>query len=272
MSLTYRFRPTGWTPGGGGGGGTNEPSGMTQLTERSWSAHDEDGWGHTDDANYTIETDVSGAPESPPNVGQALYPSGGSGGTALGTNAWKSGLATSDWKHLYLRFWHRVDAGWHGHSSGVNKILYLLRDSSQGAPCYLSYHGTDDGPFHPQMRTQDDGNINYRWDGASDGTSNTSGVSDADAQLTPGTWHEWEVHLVYNTLNNKDGSCELWIDGTKVLEYLNSVRLSGDGVSEALKIWNEIKWNPVWGGSGDTVPDNQFQQMDHLYASAKVVA
>ncbi|MFQ5746345.1 MAG: Ig-like domain-containing protein [Gemmatimonadota bacterium] len=233
-------------------GHPNEPAGMTPITERPFDAFGEDRWTNFSNANWSIVSDP-GAPASPSGVGAALFPAGGSGGVAHGTNVGSPGLRQS--REIYLSFWHRVSANWQGHKSGVNKMFFLQRPGSSSRPAYLSFQGTGAGPFEPQIRLQEAG------------LARNLGPNEnqASAVLARGQWVHWEVYLKYNTGGNADGIARLWIDGVRVINYTN-VRFSGTGVSHW---WSIVKFNPTWGGTGDTIVQDMYQYLDHAYVSGR---
>lgn len=242
----------------------NEPDGMIPVTERPFDAHDEDGWSHNERDGYSI-VEVDDAPHSPRSVGEMFYPAGFRSGSAP-SRAWR-GLGDGDWRRLYLDFWHRVSPNWYGHPSLVNKILFLTRRESAGAPAIVNYTGSGDGPFYPQVRMQDNTWGNWGWlDAGSVDAVNEAAVTEEEARLTPGEWQRWEVYLVYNTAGNQDGTIRLWIDGNLILDYSGTALFSKD-VDPALMFWNGVKWDPTHGGTGGEVPADQFQQIDHFYAS-----
>src|SRR4029079_11366762 len=60
---------------------SNEPAGMTVLTERPFNALNEDGWTNTGSSDYKIVADAT-APKSPSNIGQIRFPAGFGSGNA----------------------------------------------------------------------------------------------------------------------------------------------------------------------------------------------
>src|SRR6266849_7771792 len=131
-----------------GGSWTNEPAGFTQLTDRSFAALLEDGWQQVPANNpyYSIQVDAS-APQSPPYVGEALFPAGfGSGSAPI--QVWK---AISGYTKLYLAFWWKESANWYG--NGVaDKVIYVW---IHGKPSvYLADVGGGSAPLYPEVRLQ----------------------------------------------------------------------------------------------------------------------
>jgi hypothetical protein len=57
----------------------------------------------------------------------------------------------------------------------------------------------------------------------------------------------------------------MWVDGTKVIQY-TGITYSGLGESN---VWEEIRWNPTWGGAGGSIVTPFSAYMDHMYISGK---
>lgn len=211
-------------------------------------------WSVWKDDNLSIVTDES-APRSPSNVARARFPEGGSGGTEhdnyLGISFGRQGLDT-----LYVSAWIRYSSDWQGHDSGVNKILYILREGSVGGPVYMSAQGADSGSLKPQLRMQNSGES---WSRVLRPNVNTT------ATVTRGDWHRWDVLLVMNTGGSKNGTAEWWLDGEKVGHY-EDVAWVPEGDPH---IWNQIKFQPVWGGVGDQLSHDQHLFVDQLEIRGK---
>lgn len=232
-------------------GGSHEPSGLTKITERPWDTFDEDGWGHREDGRYSIVSDDK-APKSPSSVGQMRYPGESSpgacdglmGGTAPG-NTSRTFANTSE---LYIHFWIKISDPFQGHDSGVNKIIFLFNVDENDEKMYLLARGKDNNSLRLNVNAIGQYNDNV-----------------ASGALTRGRWHEVEAHLVMNTPGVKDGQLHIWLDGTKIAEHTN-VEYSASGEAET---FDNIRWNPTWGGTGDCLEQNQYMWMDHVYVSGK---
>ena len=66
-----------------------------------------------------------------------------------------------------------------------------------------------------------------------------------------------------NSSGSADGKVEWWLDGVKVGSYGGLQFVSGAGT------WESIEWSPTWGGTGGTVPADQYMWVDHIYISGK---
>ena len=235
-------------------GGSVEPAGMTPLTERQFSGLNEDGWTNTGSPNYTIQPDAT-APKSPTFVGQIRYPAGFGAGNApavlekvfSGTN-----------KTLYVSFWLKLSSNWVGQSAAVNKVLHFWIGGSNRV--FLNAHGAGSGSLTAEVwlqRIVAGGNFDA-------GTTANFGPNlGASAQIVRGRWVHWEMIFTGNSSGSADGRVEWWIDGVKVGSYGGIQFVSGAGS------WESLEWSPTWGGTGGTVPADQFMWTDHIYISGK---
>ncbi|HJP86567.1 MAG TPA: Ig-like domain-containing protein [Gemmatimonadaceae bacterium] len=234
--------------------GSVEPPGLTTLTERPFSALNEDGWTNTGTRYYTIQTDAT-APQSPSSVGQILFPAGfGSGNApAVLEKVWASGIKT-----LYVSFWLKMSSNWVGNDAGVNKIFHFwIGDSNR---LFLNAHGAGNGTLTAEVwlqRIVAGGNFD---NGTTADFAPNLGVS---AVIARGKWVHWEMLLTANSSGTKDGKVEWWINGQKVGSYSGIQFVSGAGT------WQEMEWSPTYGGFGNPVPVNQTMSIDHIRVSGK---
>lgn len=229
--------------------GPNEPDGFTPVTERAWSAFDEDGWkDDRDNLLYSISTDTT-APRSPDSVGQMDYPVGFTGGSAP---AWSSrSMASLGHTELYLSFWMKLSPNWQGAGNFLNRIGYVR--VAGGSRVTLIAVGKNSGPLSPQI-----------WLTSTPTGARNLGPNVNDVELVRGAWHRWEVVLVNNTGDSADGEVHWWIDGVKVGQY-SDVAFTG---STEGKTWEGVSWRPEWGGSDDVVATPEmYMRMDHWYTS-----
>lgn len=238
----------------GGGGGTNEPSGMTANSRnRDFSEKNPTGW--TDEAQNGGEWNLisdANEPISSPSAGEIVYPSSGGGGSWFGRSyaANLTGGTT-----VYWRFSIKLSDPFQGHDSGVNKIGLISGENlGPGSPCVPTAYGIDSGTIEFQMRLQ---NSNH---GARNIEPNLT-----TGEIVRGSWHDVEVVMVANTPGTNDGELHVWIDGTKSHEYTDvGYFASGDGPG-----FDSAKWEPIWGGTGDTLAQEQSMALGHWYMSEK---
>jgi uncharacterized protein YjdB len=228
--------------------GSNEPAGMTVITERSFSALGEGGWYDQNSPNLTIVSDPA-APKSPPGIEQMRFPAGfGGGGSAAVV---EKGLG-SRYSTIYVSYWMKMSSNWYGHpTSNVNKQMHLWING--GNHVFTLAEGSGTGPLHAEIWLQ----------GTAAGERNLYPNLGNPGTLVRGQWHRWEIVLTCNTNGAANGTIEWWIDGVKIGQYYD-VRLE-----PSLSNWEIIQWSPTWGGTGSTVPADQFESVDHIYISGK---
>jgi hypothetical protein len=231
--------------------GSVEPSGMTTLTERPFSALNEDGWASQGD--YSIQSDAT-APYSPSSVGQIRFSAGfGSGNApAVLEKVWSGSNKT-----LYVSFWLKLSSNWYGNDAGVNKVFHFwIGDSNR---LVLNARGTGNGTLTAEVELQ--GVIaGGNYDG---GTTALFEPNLASGTIVRGQWLHWEAIFTGNSSGTADGKVEWWINSTKVGSYSGLQFISGTG------IWQEMEWSPTYGGSGAPVPATQYQWIDHVRISGK---
>ncbi len=252
-------------PPGGSQEYPNEPDGFTRITQRSFNVLDEDGWEHTGGFNgsrFEIARDAS-APESPDNVGVQIFRPGVDGGSPSNVHRDFSGRTSSQ---VYVSTWLKLSDNWHGHMTGVNKLFYLRVGAGNNVWRWLlSAQGADGGPLTLVPWSHDyslEAAGRYLWANvgdAGDGTWNGWGPSSV---MERGRWYHLEVLLVANTGGANNGQYHLWVNGVKIAEYTD-IWFRNEGEPA----FHGIEWNPVWGGWGDTLQEDQYMWMDDIYVS-----
>jgi len=225
---------------------------MTTLTERGFSALNEDGWTNTGSSYYSIQADAT-APKSPTSVGQIKFAQGfGSGNApAVLEKVWASGIKT-----LYVSFWLKLSSNWVGNDAGVNKIFHFwIGDSNR---LFLNAHGAGSSKLTAEVWLQGitaGGNFDA---GKTADFGPNQGVS---GEIVRGQWAHWEMVFTGNSSGAKDGKVEWWIDGQKVGSYSGLQFVPGAGT------WQEMEWSPTYGGGGSAVPVDQYMTIDHIRVS-----
>lgn len=230
---------------------SHEPSGFTPIANREFNNVEEWDWIYNEENRFTIEID-STAPVSPPFIGRAFFPKGWKGGYE--PIATEQPISEYNVTKLYVSFFVKVSENWQGHPV-YDKISYIWTHSKPVV--MVGYVGGNANPLYSEVRIQD---TPYGSDGAINFASNLNNV-----EIIRGKWHQWEIILISNTGNNRDGEIHWWLDGVKVGEYKNV----SFGSAEQGKIWDVIAWRPVWGGGPATVEEDMYMYFDHYYASGK---
>lgn len=248
----------------------NEPDGLTPYLDRSFDALDEDGWTdgggiNSNPQTISIEVDAT-APNSPSNVGRTTYPTGHPGsGSSSRTARWSDGFTTLDTagQQIYIEFWFKISSNFYGHTGGQNKIFYI------GQPVIFEYGyssgasgGSGNDAMYWVLALQGGVTRNLDYNDA----DNEVSPSAAQATVTRNVWHHVEILMEMNTPGVANGSAHLWANGVKILQFtgnMNILAASGD-----YSFINNLAWHPIYGGqNGESVPADQYQEIDHIYVS-----
>jgi hypothetical protein len=236
----------------------NEPAGFTMVADNpfdepvtpGWSLYEGGRLAESSD-NLKIVTDAT-APLSPSNVAAARFPRGFIGGSGPINLLRPIGAA-----EFYTHFALKVSDNWHGHSVGV-KLFFIRNRQPAGEKGDIVFFiaGSGSNPLSFEVRTQNvvGGGVNY--------ASNL-----APAALTRGVWYDIEVHLMSDSsAGASDGQIHVWIYGVKTHQRTD-VSLLRPGAD---RVQDVFQWNPTYGGGNqESVPEDQFQYVDHVYVSGK---
>jgi hypothetical protein len=220
---------------------------MTRITERSFSAPNEDGW--TDGGSIVADAT---APRSPSGIEQIVFPAGFTGGNAP---AQTYPNKTFSYRTQYLSFWMKISSNWQGHPTTANKVLHLYVGGSNHV--VVNLWGSGSGPMEAGILLQ--GIVNN----GSGGTSANWYPNLGDGEIVRGQWYHLEVLVVGNTRGAADGSVDWWLNGVKIGSHTGIQYVAGDGYFEGLN------WSPTWGGSGSAVASTMSMSFDHFYMSGK---
>jgi uncharacterized protein YjdB len=241
-------------------GSSNEPSGMTVVSDRPFNALHELGWDEPSNGqpqtNVAILADAT-APKSAPNIMRITYPAGFTGGSA----PWDADSPGFLYKTVYVSHWSRVSSNWEGHpGSSINKQYYLYT-STDVPSIVVVLNGSGTGPLRPFIEGQ---NIVAGGQGSADPQNPDWGPNLVpSAQVTRGAWFHIELVAAMNTAGNADGYLDLWLDGVHIT-HVGGIKFQNTPPS-----WRSLHLAPVWGGGGGTVTNTMHMDFDHLYFSGK---
>ncbi len=241
------------------GSNPGEPAGYQPVSDRPFNAKVEDGWLDRGDNVFTIQQDPN-APKSAPNVGQAMFRQGRTGGTGPINTYYVMGQY--NYSEMYLSFYFKLDPNWVGApSNGINKVLHIWING--GSVVVFSAQGQSGNPITPQMRLQ---NVESDPRGIS---FNLNPNIVQGARLVRGQWHRIEILLKSNVPGSTNGEVSWWLDGTKIASYTNIGFISATNPIPGAVNWQQVSWNPTWGAPADVVPADQTMQIDHFYISGQ---
>ena len=223
-------------------GWPHEPAGYRVITDYDMHALNDGGWlnSYPSQLGSGISlASVAGAPASAPTVWQFAYPAGYSGGSAPGTEYYP--ISAPYPTALYVGFWWKPSNPWQGHSSGVNKLMFVYAGGPP-AGLIIKMLGTGSGPFRTQVTTEFGTTTNWNENVGS------------SSPLALGQWHRVEMFLNY-----AGGVLQWWVDGVLVGSYT--------GIGYPNSGFNQLEFSPTWGGVGDTKSQNEYFWYDQIRAS-----
>jgi len=249
--------------GGGGGGGSNEPAGMSAITNRPCSANDElatQQW--SDDAR-----DVAAQPEVGSDATAPVSPSGvlsykqpaGSYGTTLDPGVSYFSTGFTGMKYLYARWPLKLTpVGWKGHPFGNNKFLYVYRNpSSNTLMLIVEFAGSGDDDLFPVIFM-----YNMTLAGYTPTAPYPANVN--NPAFPRNTWQIVEVSLSLGTPSTADGTYEMWVAGVKT-HNITGITWRTSAVDVAY-----FQTVAILGGSGAfSLGANQYALVDNIYVSGK---
>ena len=241
--------------GGGGEGSStfqtwpNEPANSTLVTDWGFNALVGGGWSNNG-GSATIVSDPT-APFSRRAVAQFPYPIGFAGGEGPDNIYYDLPAATA----LYYGYWWKPSNPWQGHSSGYNKIQFLLGD---GGDMYVAMYGSPGGPYQLRFNLQFPG-VDLTYLGGSVGEVVLDG-NIANTSITLGNWHRIEVLILLSTSSSsQDGTLNWWINGVLQGNYTN--------INYDAAYLKQFQFAPTWGGVGDTKTEADDFWFDHVHIS-----
>jgi len=234
-------------------GASNEPSGMTVITDRPFDALGEMGWDDNGSGGAIIQDPT--APRSPSSILRTTLPKGfTAGGGTFSGDLFFPGKRT-----LYISYWARLSSNWQGQSADVNKQFYAYTNGTT-PNIYFDAHGAGSNPLVPQLAGQD---IIAGGIGGDPLNPDWNPNLLPSAQLIRGSWYHIEVVLVGNTSGSRNGSIDWYLDGVHIGSY------SGIQFQSGAAVWTQLHYTNLWGGGGGTTAQAQTLDFDHLYISAK---
>lgn len=219
--------------------GAHEPAGLTVLDRTDWTNDVAPWWRNFATPDKPITTiDVSDGPLGiPSRVLQIGYNAGhqGGGGTELGR--W----LTPKVNELYWRYQVRVNSGWQGHSSGINKMVYLHDDPGTGfSAMWYEMFGSGQSPLDLYVVNQTGQDIGYH----------------GPANFTRGVWHNVEILQ----RQGQPGRVSVWVDNALVLDTPTGTKASPIGLAVI---------SGIWGGVGDSKLASDWMQFGPMYLSGR---
>lgn len=240
------------------GGSTNEPVGMTKLTETGFNCVNGCGeWGWWDQlypGSGTVVNDLT-APKSPGNIVAQNFTPSLTGGSSPGS----FGTSLTQRQTIYVAIWMKLSPNFEGHPSGVNKVLHFFTAGGRNT-VILNVRGSGAGTLVPGFLTQ---GLAASYQGQGTEVNFDAGAS--TCTIARGSWAKYELLMKNNTPGAPDGTLELWMNGAKCVTA-TGLTIVGAGQNNK---WEDVWWSPTWGGVGSSPSQTFFEAVDHIYISGK---
>jgi len=162
-------------------------------------------------------------------------------------------------RELYLGLWARVNAGFQGHSSGVQKLAFLsAHETTARADLWLEISGAGSAPLGIQVIA---GFQNL--DTAAKYVPDPIGhPTETPVPVARGVWHRCEIYVRLPATNPGNGVMRVWVDGVLALDRTD-VPMTFESLG-----WVQARLEPIWGGVDDMKTQEDFIWYDHTYVSA----
>lgn len=219
----------------------HEPQGFTIIEDRGW----ESGLGTWFRKFTSADKPIRIVPITDSKLGEAsaleiFYAAGhqGGGGTELESAPFPAV------KELYVGFWAQVSANWQGHSSGINKIVYLADDAVGFHAMWYELFGAGSTPLGFYIVNQSGPDIGYH--------------DTLPGPINRGVWHQVEI---YQKQGAGNGIIQVWVDG--LLAIVQTAVVTRDTPFTSVTI------SGIWGGIGDTKAHDDFMRFDRIRISGR---
>jgi hypothetical protein len=228
------------------GSWAHEPSGFTTIDEDGWESGTLGNWvlyNQSADKPITVVT----IPDSPLGEGKALqigYAPGHVGGG--GTEArWDIPVAQRR-PEMFLGYYVQVNPQWQGHSSAINKMVFLADGGSGGfSAMWYEMFGSGTAPLSLYVVNQS---------GFTPGGFHENG---SPVNFTRGVWHQVEIYQKQGS----PGIVRVWVDGVLAIDR-------SDVVTRDVPI-DAVAISGIWGGVGDSKAQFDFMRFDHIHVSVR---
>jgi len=233
-------------------GSSNEPAGMTFISQRPFNSLQEDPSWDTDNTLSIVQD--AAAPISPSNVIRATYPAGFPAGSSPG----HAGTTHAGYATLYIRFAAKLSLNWVGNGAGTSKYMYEWTQTPSNPAFFFGCHGVGSAELLPYVYLQ---GIPVFPAGGGNQAPNLV----PSARIIRGQWQVYEILLTGNSAGTANGMIDWWLDGVQV------GHVTGIQWTTGATAFNIFEFRPVWGGmeSIPAITETQTMDWDHVYLSGK---
>ena len=224
----------------------HEPSGFTVIQDEGW----ESGllgnyalYNITADKPITV-TNITGSLLGESQALQISYLPGSPGGG--GTEARWDIPTAQQRSEIFLGYYVQVNPQWQGHSSGINKMIFLSDGGSGGfSAMWYEMFGSGSSPLGLYVVNQ------------SGGSPGGFHENVTPIEFTRGVWHKVEIYQK----QGQPGIVRVWVDD--VLAIDRSDVMTRNAPIDAVAI------SGIWGGVGDSKAQLDYMRFDRMHVSVR---
>jgi hypothetical protein len=247
QSGTATLTVTALPPPPPGGLWSNEPSGFTVVEDQGWELGALANWSllYSDPLKPITVENITDSPILETKALQIGYLPGDVGGG--GTEARYALPAPYQRNEVYVGYYVQVNPTWQGHSSAINKMIFLADGENAGVFSAMWYemYGSGSQPLGLYV-------VNQSGSGPAGMHENLTPVT-----FTRGVWHKVEVYQK----QGQPGVVRVWVDGILAIDR-------ADVYTRAAPI-QIVQISGIWGGVGDTKVGTDYMRFDRIHISVK---
>ena len=222
---------------------TNEPAGFAPVEETGWESGTLGNWSRiSTSADKPIDVaDITSSVIGESKTLQIDYPAGhvGGGGTELRFDI----PPASRKNEVYVGFYVQVNSQWQGHSSGINKMVYLHDGGASFSAMWYEMFGSGSNPLDLSVVNQSGSGGEFH--------ENVNQVT-----FNRGQWHKVEIYQKQGS----PGIVRVWVDGVLAIDR-------SDITTKTTPVDN-VTISGTWGGVGDTKNQADYMRFDRIRISA----
>ena len=231
------------TSGSGGGGWSHEPFGLTLIHETGWEDGTLGPWTvYNQEPSKIIH--VIPVPDSPigeQNALEILYAAGHVGGGGA-----EARFEIGSQPHeLFVGYWVQVNPTWQGHTSAINKMVFLQDSDPSFSAMWYEMFGAGSEPLGLFVVNQSGPNQpGYH-----------ENVTPVD--FTRGQWHKVEIYQKQGS----PGIVRVWVDGVLAIDRSDVITRNAPLSAVAI--------SGIWGGVGDSKAHADYMRFDRIHISGR---
>ncbi|HEV8400336.1 MAG TPA: Ig-like domain-containing protein [Gemmatimonadales bacterium] len=223
----------------------NEPSGLSLIQESNWETGLLGSWFRkftSTDKPITI-VPISDSPIGESQALQIGYNAGhvGGGGTELEYDI----PTLLQPREMFVGYYVQVSSNWQGHSSAINKMVYLDDGGATFSAMWYEMFGSGSSPLGLYV-------VNQSGSGPAGMHENVQAVN-----FTRGAWHKVEIYQKQGS----PGIIRVWVDG--VLAIDRSDVFTRDAAIGMVTI------SGIWGGIDDVKQHFDYMRFDNIHISGR---